>query len=184
MESYLSDYTEPKRFCPRILNLERFWLLNPEPQEVLFSIILNRKGSALQCWTSTGSVSQCWTIESCLFHYTKPKRFCPQILNHRRFCLLNPEPLEVLCSSILNRKGSDERYRILKVLPINAEPYKGFVGRYWTDKVLSYNAELQKGSISQCWTIANFLFDYIKPNKFCPMWVTYQKRIKIFSIFL
>jgi hypothetical protein len=65
MESYLSDYTEPKRFCPRILNLEGFC-----PR------ILNLEG------------------------------FCPRILNLEEFCLLNPELQVVLCSIILNRKGS------------------------------------------------------------------------------
>jgi len=75
MESYLSDYTEPKRFCPRILNLEGFC-----PR------ILNLEGFCPRILNLEG--------------------FCPRILNLEEFCLLNPEPQVVLCSIILNRKGS------------------------------------------------------------------------------
>ncbi len=53
----------------------RVLLINAEPYKNFCWRILNRKGS----------VSQFWTIKSCLFRYTKSRRFCPRMLNHSRF---------------------------------------------------------------------------------------------------
>ena len=70
---------------------------------------------------------------------------------------LNPIGFSVLwnrANKVLSRKAEPCR-----VLLINAEPYKIV---YWT--ILN-----RKGSVSRYWTITDFLFDYVKLERFFPM---------------
>jgi hypothetical protein len=79
MESYLFDYTKPKKVLS----------LNTEPERVAYSIILNRESSA----------QECWTIADFLFDYIKLKRFCSIILKVKRFCLMVLSYKNLSCSA-------------------------------------------------------------------------------------
>jgi hypothetical protein len=121
-KSCFVDYIAPETFCPINAEFSKILTFNAGPCDAFYPIIQNQERS--------------WQ----------------KILNTERFCLLNLEPLKVICSIIFNKKRFCSEMLKHKKL---------FNSLCYVKKVLSIKAELQqifsstmlnqKGSIGLHW---------------------------------
>ncbi len=84
-EGFRRSMLNHKKLSIRLYRTKKVLSANAEPCRVL---PINAELYKIFCWrilNRKGSVSQCWTIESCLFRYTKSRKFCPRMLHRSRF---------------------------------------------------------------------------------------------------
>ncbi len=92
------------------------WFCRSMPNHGKLSILLDRTKKVLSKDAESWMVLliKSWTVESSLFDYTEPKRFCPMNTEPRRVLSTNAEPWKVIYPITRNQKGSDDKHWTLK----------------------------------------------------------------------